>query len=150
MVTLTLLLTLNVGRRLVSVQALMDCFAFKINLLMESIIITRMHSSRMRMPAHLPYPGGCACRGRACLGGCMEGGLRARRHACPRTPPVDKHMPVKILPCPKLRLRVVTICGTCHILHSAIILYLLDSLSSNASVLLSNASVLLSNSFVSR
>ena len=69
--------------------------------------------------------------------------LYTRRSACSRAcmathahpPPMDRQMPVKILPCPKLRLQAVTICDTCHILHSSVILYLLDNLLSNAPTL---------------
>ena len=51
-------------------------------------------------------PGGC-------LGGCPPGGVYLG-DVC-QTPPVDRQAPVKILPCPKLRLRTVkTIVTTWH------------------------------------
>ena len=51
-------------------------------------------------------PGGC-------LGGCPPGGVYLG-DVC-QTPPVDRQAPVKILPCPKFRLRTVkTIVTTWH------------------------------------
>ena len=59
---------------------------------------TRMHSSRMRTTGSLPYRR-----------------VSLDKDASPPTetetpPPVDRQTPVKILPCPKLRLRAVTSC----------------------------------------
>ena len=105
------------------------------------------------MPGGACMAGVCAClggvhgEGCACPGVCVP-----RRHTwprMPRPPPCDRHNACITLP-QTLFAGGNNICGTFHILHSAIILYLLDSLSSNAFVLLSNASVLLSNASVSR
>ena len=76
-----------------------------------------MHSSKMRTGRSLPYGGGgyrllftvvgfSVHGGGLCLGGlCLGGGL------CQGDPLplVDRQTPVKILPFPKLRLRVVNI-----------------------------------------
>ena len=98
---------------------------------------TRMHSSRMRTArfnGHLyrggvcleGCPEGClpGCVSRGCLpGGCVQGVfvcrgvLRGLPRGCTPPahcmlgyphPPVDRQTPVKILPCPKLRLRALT------------------------------------------
>ena len=80
------------------------------DLLSNKIIVglTRMHSSRTgtaHSRGRLSVEG-CLLRGVSsqgvdvCLVGVYPGGV------C-RTPPVDRQMPVKILPCPKLRLRAV-------------------------------------------
>ena len=74
-----------------------------INILLLWVVITRMHSSRMRTARSLTI-GGCTCLGgvpaqeSTCLGGCTcQGGT------CPGTPPCGQnswHTLLKILPCP--------------------------------------------------
>ena len=78
--------------------------------------LTRMHSRRMRAARLLPVfssmhcstaPRGCTCLGSVYLSGegtCLEGGY------LPRYPPLVNRILntlLKILPCPKLRLRAV-------------------------------------------
>ena len=69
------------------------------------------------MPPALYRTGGDLCPGRGvsvqgglsgdlCLGGLCPGGSLSREEP-PPSPPVDRQTPVKILPCPKLRLRAV-------------------------------------------
>ena len=91
---------------------------------------TRMHSIRMRTARSLPYKGGFSvrgclfrgylsrgplsrgglCQGALCPGGALSKGFLSREVSVRETPsPVDRQMPVKILPCPKLRLQVVNI-----------------------------------------
>ena len=59
-----------------------------------SLLATRMHSSRVRTVRF----SGCLFGGGGVCPGCLL-----------QPPPVDRQMPVKILPCPKLRLQVVII-----------------------------------------
>ena len=90
----------------------------------EIIFLTRMHSSRMRTGRSLTVcwsllPGGVWSRGGVCSGGglaqggLLQGGSRGvwpwggcllpggiSQHALRQTPPVDRQMPVKILPWP--------------------------------------------------
>ena len=64
-----------------------------------------MHSSKMRTGRSLPYGGG-GYRLLYTVGGSLSGAGGSLRE----TPsPVDRQTPVKILPFPKLRLRVVNI-----------------------------------------
>ena len=60
-----------------------------------------MHSSRMRTARTLPVQGGLPDRDPPWT----------ETHSGQRSPPVDRQTPVKILPCPKLRLRVLKING---------------------------------------
>ena len=96
--------------------------------------ITRLHSSRMRTARALTVSPSMLCRGGCLVGGCLLrgavcslggggllAGVSARGGVCSWgvsalggvpgqvLPPVDRHMPVNILPCPKLRLRAVKI-----------------------------------------
>ena len=60
---------------------------------------------------------GCVCGGGDCLGGVCPGGVCLEGAVC-RMPPVDRQAPLKILPCPKLRLRaVITKIHTALIIH---------------------------------
>ena len=73
-----------------------------------------MHSSMMRTVGSLPYMGSLS-RGGFYPGGLCPGGwfpvqgVSVQGGLCQRetTPPVDRQRSVKILPCPKLRLRTV-------------------------------------------
>ena len=58
-------------------------------------------------------PGGCLLPGGVCLGGCLLLGVSAPGGVPGQVtppPPVDRHMPVNILSCPKLRMRAVIRC----------------------------------------
>ena len=74
--------------------------------------LTRMHSSRMRTARSSSRPGGLHQPPPRDLG-TPPGPGTAQDQAPPwdQAPPVDRHTPVNILPCPKLRLRAVTIFG---------------------------------------
>ena len=74
-----------------------------------------MHSSRMRTARSLPYGGvpvqeGVSVQGGLCPGGLCPGGSLSRGVSVRETPSraVDRQTPLKILPCPKPRLRAVT------------------------------------------
>ena len=93
-----------------------------------NISITRLHSSKMHTARLLtvspsmhcargvPGPGRCVCSrgvcswGVVCSGGCLVSGGVVSQHALRQTPACEQnswHTLVKILPCPKLRLRTV-------------------------------------------
>ena len=94
---------------------------------------TRMHSSRMRTARSLPYGGVCVQRGsvsreglcpeRVCVQGGPDQGAVCERGALylgDPPPPVDRQTPLKLLPCPKLRLQAVIILWRSYCLFSEI------------------------------
>ena len=65
---------------------------------------TRKHSSRMRTARLLTVVCVCVCVSRGCVWGCVS---------------VDRQMPVKALPSPKLRLQTVIIHGDFNVMRTA-------------------------------
>ena len=87
----------NIGLRLCA--HVRPAFAFEE---WKKMAATRMHSSRMRTARSSGHPGGVATRHPP-----LEQASPRSRHPPGAGTPVDRHMPVNILPCPKLRLRAV-------------------------------------------
>ena len=72
------------------------------------LLLTRIHSSRMRTARSSSRPGGLHQAPPNWDQTPRDQAPPTRHPPGPGTPPVDRHTPVNILPCPKLRLRAVT------------------------------------------